>query len=203
MKRYRSRPRRIRKRILILCEGKTEKNYFQAIKEDPDFKHTLSAIHPKVVAAKNPTPEQVVQEAISRSRKESKQGNPYDEIWVVFDHDNHAHRQEAYARAESESFGIAFTAIAFEMWYLLHFVRSARAFSKGEEVEVALRKYYPDYEKARQNDFAKLKPNLQNGIENAEWLREQVRDETKAIADHNPWTDIDMLVRKLIESKNL
>lgn len=99
MKRSRGKARRARRRILILCEGATEKNYFQAIKEHPEYKQALSAIDPQVVAAKNPTPEQVVREAIQRARKALQENNAYDKVWVVFDHDNHAHRRAAYDEA--------------------------------------------------------------------------------------------------------
>lgn len=200
MRRSRGRRREIRKRILILCEGETEKNYFQAIKEDPDYKKALSAIHPQVVAAKSPTPVQVVREAINRAEKASKENNNYDQVWVVFDHDNHAHREAAYREAEKASCRVAFTAIAFEMWYLLHFVRSARPFRNGVEVMTALRTYYPDYEKAKQNDFANLKPHLATAIDNANWLRIQMQQELKTITDYNPWTDVDVLVVELIGS---
>jgi hypothetical protein len=199
MKRHKGRQRKIRQRILILCEGITEKNYFQAIKEDSEYKQALSAIHPKVVAAKNPTPENIVKEAIDRSEKEAQLGNPYDSVWVVFDHDNHTHREKAYAKAKSSSFNIAFSAIAFEYWYLIHFVKTAKAFTNANALKTALKEHYPTYEKAKQNDFAILKPNLSQAIENADWLRNQVSDEEKAITDHNPWTDVDVLVSKMID----
>lgn len=183
-----------------MCEGETEKNYFQAIKEDPDYKQALSAIHPKVVVAKHPTPDKVVEEAISRAEKESRQGNPYEKVWVVFDHDNNANRQDAYKTAINESYSVAFTAIAFEVWYLLHYIKSARAFTNGSQVVATLRNHYPNYEKAKQNDFAILKPKLSDALENAVWLRAQVKEDDKTITDHNPWTDVDVLVKELIES---
>lgn len=196
MKRHKGRQRQIRRRILILCEGQTEKNYFQALKEDSEYKQQLLAVHPQIVAAKNPTPEQVVKEAVARTTSEAKQGNPYDKTWVVFDHDNHPHREKAYQRAIKASFGVAFSAIAFEIWYLLHFVKSARSFSKAEELLVELRKHYPPYEKAKQNDFANLKSSLQIAFANAKWLREQV-ESPESVTNCNPWTNVDLLVKEL------
>ncbi|GJM35648.1 MAG: hypothetical protein DHS20C18_46490 [Saprospiraceae bacterium] len=200
MKRSKIKKRQVRRRILILCEGETERNYFQAIKEDPDFKQILSAIYPQVVAAKHPTPKQVVKEAKERLKKEADQGNPYDKVWVVFDHDNHPNRTEAYTIAKKESFGIAFTAIAFEMWFLLHFKRTAKGFTNDKKLRTTLQDHYPNYEKAKQNDFAKLKPHLSEAFKNAVWLRSEKFDEKKAITDHNPWTDVDVLVEELIEA---
>ncbi|MEL6944952.1 MAG: RloB family protein [Bacteroidota bacterium] len=201
MKRHKRKKKKLRKNILILCEGLSEKNYFQAIKEDKDYKQALSAIHPQIVAAKSPTPEQVVKEAIKRVKKAEKSGNKYDIVWLVFDHDHHTHRKEAYSKALKSKFSVAYSAIAFEQWYWLHFVKSAKAFPNGEQLKKALLAHYPKYEKAKQNDFAFLKEHLNKGLENAKWLRAQIKEEEKHLTDCNPWTDVDILVRYLLDLK--
>jgi hypothetical protein len=185
--------------MLILCEGQTEKNYFQAIKEDPDYKQQLSAVHPQVVAAKNPSPEQVVQEAIGRARKAREEGNAYDKVWVVFDHDYHAHRRAAYDLAQLQGFGIAFSSIAFETWYLLHFSQAGRAYESANHLIAALNSHYPGYQKARQNDFRYLKDRLQQALDHARWLKGPADAGRKHITDCNPWTDVDDLIRELID----
>jgi hypothetical protein len=147
-----------------MCEGETEKNYFQAMKEDDDFKLILSAVHPYVVAAKNSSPEQVVKEAADRAEKAEKEANAYEKVWLVFDHDNHPNRKTAYNEAQKKKFDVAFSAIAFENWFLLHFVKSAKSFSSAEALIDELRKHYPGYKKARLNDFANLKDKLNKAI---------------------------------------
>jgi hypothetical protein len=200
MKRTKRAQKNIRRRILILCEGQTEKNYFQAIKEDPDYKQQLSAVHPQVVVAKKPSPEQIVQETIILVRKAREEGNAYDKIWVVFDHDHQPHRFSAYEQAVRQGFGIGFSAIAFETWYLLHFERSARGYESAEALLAALAKHYPGYQKARQNGFAYLKGKLQQALENAAWLKDHLAVPEKHTTNFNPWTDVDLLVRELIEA---
>lgn len=181
-----------------MCEGETERNYFRAIKEDSEFKQMLSAIHPQTVTAKNPSPEQVVKEALNRAKKEKKADNPYDKIWVVFDHDNYPNRKAAYNKAIKENISVAFSAIAFENWYLLHFEKTAKAFPSASSLIKVLNKYYPNYQKAKQNDFAFLKPPLSTANKNAQWLRERMKEEGVSITDSNPWTDVDLLVGELI-----
>ena len=198
MRTNRRKKKKLRKRILILCEGETEKNYFQAIKEDPEFKNKLSAIHPQIIVAKNPTPKRVVDEAIQRIEKESQQDNPYDAVWVVFDHDNHENRKVAFQKAKKMKIKIGFSAICFEFWYLLHFSKNAQAFLQASQLIRALKKYYPNYAKAKRNDFLILKERLPNAIINAQWLRKEISKNQKFIYDQNPWTDIDILVNKLI-----
>ena len=199
MKRRKGKQRRSKDRILILCEGKTEKQYFQAIKEDADYKKQLSAINPQVVEAKNPTPERVVQEAIKRFNKAQSEGNPYQKVWIVIDHDNHANRRTAYDQAIGKGFNVSFSAICFEKWFLLHFERSARTFTSVSQLERVLKRHYPNYEKAKQNDFASLKDKLEAAFQNAEWLRNQIETENTHVTNLNPWTDVDVLVGQLIK----
>lgn len=202
MKRRKAKSRKSKKRILILCEGKTEKNYFLAIKQDPEFKQTLSAVNPDVSIAGSPTQMEVVNEAIKRKAKEKQGGNPYEEIWVVFDHDNHKLRRDAYDKALKSGFKVAFSSICFEQWYLLHFKKSGKSYSTPDDLVRALKKEYLNYEKAKQNDFANLKSNLENAFENIVWLRKQSEIDGKHITDQNPWTDVDVLVQELIKIKN-
>ncbi len=201
MKRTKSREKRSPKpRILILCEGETERNYFQFMKEDKDYKQQLSAVNPQIVTAKNPAPELVVNEAIKKAKQAEKENNKYNAVWVVFDHDNVPDRKKAYDLALKQSFKVAFSAIAFEKWYLLHFVRSARAYADGESLCRELRKCYPNYEKAKQNDFAYLKDKLESARENAIWLRNHLQEEDKHVTDRDAWTDVDELVLELLDA---
>lgn len=197
MKRDKRKERKVRSRILILCEGETEKNYFQAIKEAEEYQQILSALTVKVAVAKHPAAEHLVEEAIQLAGKAVKENNAYDQIWVVFDHDNQAHRKKAYDKALAENYSIAFSAIAFEVWYLLHFIRTSRSFKDGKELISELKKHYPVYEKARQNDFVYLKDKLQNAFNNSIWLRNQHQEKTH-ITDQTVWTDVDLLVTNLI-----
>lgn len=167
------------------------------MKEDADYKQILSAVHPQVVKAKHSTADQVVKEAFVRMRKEEREGNPYDSVWVVFDHDNDTNREKAYLDAKKKDFKIAFSAIAFEYWFLLHFEKKARAYSDNGKLIKDLLTHYNGYEKTKQNDFENLKSRLPIAMQNAEWLRKQVLNEEIQITDHNPWTEVDILVKFL------
>ena len=61
-----------------------------------------------------------------------------------------------------------------------------------------MNKYYPNYQKAKQNDFVFLKPHLSTANKNAQWLRERMKEEGVSITDNNPWSDVDLLVGELI-----
>lgn len=198
MKRHKGRQRLTYPRVLILCEGKTEKNYFQAILQEPEYKHELSAVRISVFSGKGSSPEKVVQEAINRRNEAIAEGIPFKEVWLIFDHDNHPNRQKAWNKAILNKLGVAFSAFAFEQWYLLHFIQSTRTFTRYTTLEKELLKYYPTYKKAKQNDFTNLKPYLPKALSNAIWLRGQKKDKESHLTDHNPWTDVDILVQKMI-----
>lgn len=195
-RRTRKNKKGFKKRWLILCEGETERNYFLAMREDETYQSNMSSIEIKIVKAKHNTPEMLVKEAIQKRQAEKRKKNPYSTIWLVFDHDFHPHRKAAYLDAKAEKFEVAFTAICFELWYLLHFVKSAKAFTLGKHLETDLKKYYPNYTKAKQNDFENLKDKLPIALKNAAWLQKQIGEDNE-MTDRNPWTDVDILVRQL------
>ncbi|GAB4423000.1 MAG: RloB family protein [Bacteroidia bacterium] len=193
----RSRPRLLRRRVLIMCEGETERNYFQALKEDPGYKLRLSAVSAQVVKAKNPSPGQVVDEAQQRAMHEKQTGNPYDEVWVILDHDHHPSRKQVYEAALGHGMRVGFSVLAFEVWYLLHFEQSARAYAHIDDLLRVLRRHIPHYEKARQNDFAYLKLHLAAACDRAVWLRSQTAVPDAHTTDQTAWTDVDILVQHL------
>ncbi len=208
MKRRKTTPtgRRTNPRILIICEGLTERNYFTAIKQDPDYKRHLAAVSVDVLEAKNNDPLQIVNETIQRKKKASQEGNEYNHVWVVFDHDHRPSRRKAYDLAVKNELGVAFSSIAFEYWYLMHFKQTSKAFMEADTLISELRKFFPEYEKVRQNDFARLKDNLSDAFINTGWLKSQMShflNEGYHLTDLNPHTDVDDLVSLLISMGNI
>jgi RloB-like protein len=195
--------RRTNPHILILCDGLTEKNYFTAIKQDPEYKRSLAALSVDICEAKNRDPLQIVNEAIKRKKKARQEGNAYDHVWVVYDHDNRPARMDAYDLAGSKDIRVAFSSIAYEYWYLLHFKQTAQAFQNANALIKALRKFFPEYQKAGQNDFVLLKDRLPDACNNAAWLKVQTKhfiEEGKHLTELNPFTDVDQLVRFLVST---
>jgi len=79
----------------------------------------------------NPLPLKFVNEG-----QEKLEYKTFDEVWAVFDHDNHPARKEAFEKAKKVIDGkvvkIAFSSIAFEYYLILHFERIHNAFLKSE-----------------------------------------------------------------------
>lgn len=198
MKRRKSKKRKIRPHILIIVEGETERNYFQAIKNDADYGKSLSSVKVSI-NKKGQASKKVAQEIVKMMRKAERDDNPYDKVWWVFDHDNNPNRKEGFDEAKKANIRIAFSAFAFEQWYLLHFVKSARAFSDINSLIKTLQKYFPEYKKAQQNDFKLLKDKLETAYKNTKWLRDNLEDKNLHVTEQNPYTDVDILVQNLID----
>lgn len=109
--------RRLRKRFLIVCEGEvTEVRYFEAFPVPTDVRVTVKG------EGKN------TMSLVAAAIEHADEGE-YDEVWVVYDHDDFPDDRFNAAEAEirglsrrrRETWCAAWSHQAFEVWYLLHF----------------------------------------------------------------------------------
>lgn len=196
------KPRTYKKRVLILCEGETESIYFRGLKASETFR-MKGAID---VQIKSPGKDalNLVKEANKAQTNARKEQNPFDQVWVVFDKDQYNKHQQAFELAFRKNIGIAFSSISFEVWFLLHFERTRRAFLSSREVIDHLKaSHLPDFKKTGQDHFKRTRDATQKGIANAQWLREQKaldrERENGAIYNLNPYITVDELVSALCE----
>jgi len=195
----------ISKRILILCEDeKSSKLYFESFKKDEKLKRELSSVDIEVVHPKDHSPVGLVTKAKEKKKKAKRERNPYDEIWIVLDKDHHANMEKAIDMANANKINVALSTICFEYWVLLHFERTTKPFIKCEDVIKYIKKnHFNDYEK-NTNCYLALKDKIQFAIKNAKWLLKQVKidlDTGKKITDLSAYTNVHLLVKKLINPK--
>jgi hypothetical protein len=114
--------RKLRRSFLIVCEGEvTEVRYFEAF---PVPKEVHLAVHGE---GKNTT--SLVAAALIHADRAANDRTPFDEVWVVYDHDDFKAERFNSADAEirvldnqrGERWQAAWSHEAFEVWYLLHF----------------------------------------------------------------------------------
>lgn len=153
------------KTVLIICEGeKTEPYFFQSIIDeigDADIKYT---IFPEPKLEEDENTEQVVSHKKKRKKRLTKapahlevdievisaplplnwvltakkelQDGTYNDVWVVFDHDDFPARKEAFEESEIDVNGkyvnIAFSSRSFEYYLLSHFERIYTKFEKTD-----------------------------------------------------------------------
>ena len=176
---------------LIVCEGETEQEYFDAAR----IKYGLTTT--EIILAKNTkgsAPISVVDCA------EEKYGEPggYDCIYCVFDRDGH----ESFDRARSKIKALSsrknrplpmhevISVPCFELWVLLHFEKMDAPFDNCDDVITRVRYHMPGYEKADATISRQLMARIDVAIENANWL------ETRADENnYNPYTSVHKLLQ--------
>ncbi|RKS06090.1 RloB-like protein [Nocardiopsis sp. Huas11] len=142
----RRRPHREEQRVyLVVCEGETEKRYFDTMKRHPDVR--LHTVH--VRKSKHPQSEIVVRSASQAARDE------YTEVWAVFDTDGQDVTGLVRA-AERDGVEAAPSTPTFESWLILHLVDHRAAIESGAKAEKILTRLLPGWDKGGTHfkDFA-------------------------------------------------
>ena len=153
--------------VLIVCEGQaTEPTYFNAITDHL----RLAAI--TIRGAKGSAPLTVVQDAVESKEKRDKQANhgastaAYDQVWCVFDVDQHPKLKDAIALAARHQIKIAMSNPCFEYWLLLHFERFATTRQSRNQMRRQLGKHISQYRKG--GDYGHLLlPKLKDAVGHA------------------------------------
>ncbi|KIC03076.1 hypothetical protein OA88_05430 [Flavobacterium sp. JRM] len=189
--------RTFKSKVLILCEGLTEKNYFNALKEDLGLPKTIAV---NIFQSNKVDCKGVVEEAIKKAKREG-----FQEIFVVFDHDNQAKRNEAFKLAEDKNIKVVFSSICFELWFLFHYKNSTKAFVSEAELERELKKCIgmESYEKNNFKHYSILKDKITTAKSHAEKARLSVinNNEGVEVFNLNPFTNVDELVIYLESQK--
>ena len=129
---------------------------------------------------------------------------PMDEMWIVFDCDQHANKHETFKGAAEDKIGIAYSSISFETWILLHFTYSTRAYGSCGELMKVLDKHYSNgYDKAMNNLFEETAgadySRLRKAIVNAKRLVREIQtvNAAKPIHELNPYTNVHELLEAI------
>ena len=126
---------------------------------------------------------------------------PMDEMWIVFDCDQHQHKPETFKGAAEEGIGVAYSSISFETWILLHFTYSTRSYRSCDELMKVLDRHYSNgYDKAMNNLFEETAgadhSRLLTAIANAKRLNREMLNVNvgKATYELNPYTNVHELL---------
>jgi RloB-like protein len=122
-------------------------------------------------------------ERAARAAKDENQR--YDEVWCVFDIDDHPHIDDAKQQARDNGIKLAVSNPCFELWVLLHF-QDQRAHISRAQLRAACRRHLPGYQKELPTET--LNPLYDQAATRARdldtWQQEQGRQ------DANPSTGV-------------
>ena len=149
------------RRVHVYCEGaKTEPAYFKALQDEFD----------RVQLEVNPVggdPRHVADKAIEHRQKNRRRRQSSfeerDQVWAVFDRDQHATYAAALDRCRTIGVRVASSDPCFELWLVLHFAMYDRP-AASAEVQRQLHRLFPAYhhDKMPDPDFCDLLETLDN-----------------------------------------
>lgn len=194
-------------RILIVSEGsRTEPNYFREIRSAFRLHTANVEVRPSELGT---APIQVVQYAKelfeNGDRHKNIQQRAFEQIYAVFDRDDHGSYHDALALSEQLNGKlrndarqpVVFQAIAsvpsFELWLLLHY-EDIQVPLHRDEVMSRLKRHIPGYEKGSGTAYAITNEHLAVATARAERLAQRFSART----DPEPFTAIAELVQRLM-----
>jgi hypothetical protein len=148
-------------RILIVCEGKeTEPNYFKA------FPVSSAYVKPIGIGANTLS---LVKKSKQLKDDADNEGEPFDQVWCVFDRDSHSQQDynEAFSFCREHDIKIAYTNEAFELWYLLHFNYYTTALNRAMFQKMLDKLLGETYKKNDRSMYEKLLDKQPVAISNA------------------------------------
>lgn len=131
----------------------------------------------------------------------SSNGVTFDEIWCVFDRDDHEKIDEAINMAKDNGILVAFSNPNFELWFLKHYADQTGYIDRKSVIQ-KLKRYMPGYTKAARDIYEKLAVLQQDAIIRVRKLRKYHRDNQEPVT-RNPSTNVDKLVSSLENIKIL
>ncbi|MFT7356112.1 MAG: hypothetical protein ACI9W0_002921 [Gammaproteobacteria bacterium] len=202
-------------RILVVCEGsKTEPIYLEEARVELE----LDSANVIIDGTCGSSPISVVKHAESTFNKEIQSGGLYNQVFCVFDRDNHTSYQQAINHVDTINSKLKkdciseepiFKAIhsdpSFEFWILLHFNYSTKPYqstqnkSIGAQVIDDLKVYMPEYKKTQRGIFKK---SLSDGtLVTALNYSKRIYNRAKSSGNMNPSTNMHELIEYLQQVK--
>ncbi|HEX7181375.1 MAG TPA: RloB family protein [Thermoanaerobaculia bacterium] len=184
------------RRILVLCEGEvTEPEYFRALR-----RASVNTQVEIVIEGCGEDPKALVERAAERKKSSDRVARErdehlwYDEIWCVFDVDDHARLPDARQQARDNGLRLAVSNPCFEIWALLHF-QPQTAYLERDKARNRLKTHLPDYDK--ELPFDRLRPGYEEAVRRAEGLDRTC--ERNGCPGDNPSTGVYVLTERIRE----
>jgi len=183
--------------LLVVCEGEvTEPQYLRG------FARAQGANTVRLhVEAPGGDPRALVEravelrdQAVARAARERDANLAYDEVWCVFDVDDHARLRTARELAERTGIGLAVSNPSFELWLILHFRNQSAHLTSKRAAEI-LGKHIRDYHKHVRYD--ELSSGYADAVERAASLER--RHLEAGTEDGNPSTGVYYLTERIRE----
>lgn len=186
-------------RILVVTEGDvTEPEYFRGfqrvhrqavieIKIEPAAQSSLSIVR----FAKT-----LHDEAALRARREQDENLRFNEVWCVFDVDDHHYLSEARLMAEANDIHLAICNPSFDLWLLLHFLDHPPGEAERHVFRRSVQSYLPRFTQDNKHvDFRDCESGYLRAVELAKRLTQLA--ESIGEPGRNPTTGVYRLTERI------
>lgn len=183
------------KRILILCEGKnTEPHYFLTLVKSKRTTTIELEVDPN-----RGVPTTLVKRAIERKKLSDRRGgdprDKFDQIWCVFDVDEHPNLSETLQLAKANEICVALSNPCFEIWVLWHFQDHTR-YDHRDDILQHCKGHIPNYNKKVSYDA--LKDRYEDALRRAKNVEAKHQGDGNEITA-NPSTSVYKLTERLLK----
>lgn len=180
------------KRIMVLCEGETEKAYISEWASEHKVSHLVS-----IRTCIDNSPLGLLQEGVKEYFWQQKTtDNPYEEVWLVFDRDSHTSFHKTLDLSERFPFiHLCWSNPCLEAWFIMHFkklpnfqrnievlmdtsavidheqpyvkneINAYELVASAKQVCDCLKKTWKGYQKGKTDYLTTLKPRMESALE--------------------------------------
>lgn len=130
--------------------------------------------------------------ADKRGRREKDENLQYDEVWCVFDVDQHPNVSHARQMARDNGMKLAISNPCIELWLWLHFADQP-GMQHRHDLQKMLKQHVPDYDK--HVEFSRYKAGYEAAVRRASTLDEEAQAVDEA--GRNPTTGVWQLTESI------
>ena len=184
-----------RQRFLIYVEGDvSESLYLKGVRRD------LGRAGPNIeIGGTHGEPLGLVRAAIAQRERERREGNPFSQVWCVFDVEApqpHGALDEAVTLAGRNRIRCGISNPCFELWLILH-LREQYGWLTTDQACDQLMSLACGYDKhGKRFDYDLFREHGETASDRADALHGRFTDPI-ALRERNPWTSVHQLFREL------
>lgn len=196
MRKRKSRKLNLRPTVRIYCEGKTEENYFNMLKQK---------YHQSNVSVNSRLPIKVKSMALLHDVLEDPKLNIQDKIYLVFDRDEHDNEEllKCFDQARKLKYDITilFSSICFEIRLLMHFEPVHTAYDRERLFSKLSGKQYfnEEYSRNKGQKINILRDKVSTAVKNANRISSP-NDEATKIIKEDPYTNVNLHLKDIFQT---
>lgn len=179
----------LRYEILVFAEGKvTEEGYLRH-----HHSRNRSAVNVQIDEFRG-DPLSLVRQAIKEKKNGERdekrgRGRAHDEVWCVFDVDQHPDLKHAVSLAREHGIRLAVSNPCIELWFLLHF-QSQTAFIDRHDAQRAAERHTKSGKSLSREALSALDSNYESAKDRARRLARKHEGDGTEFPDDNPSSDV-------------